>query len=92
MVGKTVYIEGHATSLALSESATTIVNNTNAIPSAYRPSHVIFCYGHAPGARIARFWIDTTGEIDVDGTRNLSDGSAYTTAAWHQFRTSYMID
>lgn len=45
-----------------------------------------------PGARIARFWIDTTGEIGVDGIRNLSDGSAYTTAAWHQFSTTYMID
>lgn len=93
VVGKTVYIEGYASSLKYSGSSTTIVTEANGIPSAYRPTNSNkYCYGHCAGGRIARFVVGTGGNIVLDWTRNLSDGGTYTTANWHSFQTSYMID
>ena len=92
VIGKMVYIEGHASSLKFSGSATTIVNSTNAIPSAYRPSNIKYAISSVGGSRIARFWVATEGTIGLDWTINVSNGSNYTTAIWQQFNIVYLID
>ena len=91
-IGKIVYVEGYASSLKYSGSSLTIVNTTNAIPSAYRPPNIKYVLGSVSGSRLARFWINDNGTIGLDWTINVSNGSNYTTAAWHSFNTMYMID
>ena len=92
VVGKMVYVEGYASALQYSGSTLTIVNTTNAIPSAYRPEYTKYFYGFIGGSRMCRMWVNTNGTIGLDWSLNISNGSNYTTSNWCAFSYSYMID
>lgn len=92
VIGKTVYVEGYASSFKYSGSATEIVSTANAIPQQYRPSEIKYVYASCGGRRIARFYITADGRIGDDWTCDISNGNLYTTAIWHHFHTSYVID
>lgn len=93
VIGKMIYVEGYASSLKYSGSSTTIVSSANGIPSAYRPTGANhYCLGCLGGSRIARFVISTDGSIVLDWSINVNNGATYTTATWHSFSTSYLIN
>lgn len=88
--GKLVHVEGRASSFKWSGSGT---DTFTTLPTGYRPTDATKQYIIAlAGSRIARLYITTDGEIGIDWSLNVSNGSNYTTANWYQFQVSFFID
>ena len=92
VIGKTVHIEGNASSFKWSGSGGDSIKDS-AIPSEYCPPnwsrHFIV---RTSGSRLCNFYVTTAGNIGVDYIINVSNGSNYTTATGIDFQVSYLID
>ena len=62
------------------------------IPAGYRPASYNF-YSLRPcgGARVARIFVNPSGELHLEWVRNLTDGKEYTTAVWVDCNFDYFM-
>ena len=83
-VGKHVYITGSISG----KSGATITT----LPEGFRPvDGNKYFLKSCTGARIARIMVTTAGVMSIEWVRNMSDGSAYTTATWLDCNIDYWI-
>lgn len=90
-IGNHVYIRGHVQTP--SSWTGTTASTVFTIPSGYRPSTRKYVMNAMTGARLARVFIDTNGNLTLEWTRNMSDGSAISGAlTWVDIAVDYFIN
>lgn len=92
VIGKTVYVEGNASSFTWTGSGGDTFA-TNFLPSQYSPPiwsrHWLT---RIAGTRIGLLFITTNGNIGIDYIVNINNGSNYTSAVGIDFQISYLLD
>ena len=87
-IGNQVFIRGRATAYAWSTNNKVLAT----IPTEITPANTVYTYSFISGVRMGRVGINNAKQLFYDWSRNISDGSEYSTSNWHQFDFSYFLD
>lgn len=89
-IGNHIYIEGR---IICTYQESNITLNATALASEYRPTTNTSFFMQVNGTKIARGYVNTSGNIILEWIVNISDGSYYETqVSWLYFNVDYFVD